>query len=238
MAKIDIQGTKFTFSILPMNASNDYFAVTEIGIENEYIQYSEQSERFTREELDEFIFALYRLLAGAYAKEYTVPFEKKGLAVDLYAYTKDGEEVSREERRNNDCVMAVRLLLRSQENNKYLGGVYSFLLHRKEIEVFANELRKEFDESCAVSTPNKGEFLFVGVSPKGYRGCNYWYLDKSGTVKSGEYVWVRMGRHNTQQIVYVDSVRWCSEETAPYPPATVKQVLKIATEEELADYLD
>lgn len=237
MAKIDIQGTKFTFSILPTKASDEYFVTTEIGIENEYIQYKERSERFTREELDEFIFALYRLLAGAYAREYTVPFEKKGIAVDLYAYTKDGEEVSREERRNNDCVMAVRLLLRSKENGKYLGGVYSFLLHREEIELFANALRKEFDEACANVT-TKGTFLFVGVSPKGYRGCNYWYLDKSGTVKAGDYVWVRMGRHNKQQIVYVDSVRWCTEESAPYPPATVKQVLKIATEEELSAYLE
>ncbi len=236
MPKIDIQGTRFTFSILSMPSVDGYFAKTEIGIENEYVHYREQSERFTREEIEEFIFALNRLLAGAYAREYTVPFEKKGIAVDLYAYTKDGEEVSREERRQNDCVMAVRLLLRSKEQEKYLGGVYSFLLHREEIEVFADELRKEFDEAFAALSAKRGQFLFVGVSPKGYRGCNYWYLDKSGTVKAGDYVWVRMGRHNTQQIVYVDSVRWCTEDSAPYSPSSVKQILKIATEEELATY--
>ena len=238
MPTIHIQGTQFTFSILPTMSDDGYFAKTEIGIENEFVHYSEQSERFTREDLEEFIFALNRLLAGAYAREYTVPFEKKGIAVDLYAYTKDGEEVPREERRQNDCVMAVRLLLRSQEQQKYLGGVYSFLLHRKEIELFVNGLREEFDKAFTPIAAKRGQFLFVGVSPKGYRGCNYWYLDKSGTIKAGDYVWVRMGRHNTQQIVYVDSVRWCTEDSAPYAPSSVKQVLKIATESEIENYME
>lgn len=231
MPKIELQGTQLTFSIVSL-AQDGYFLTTEIGIENEFVRYFERSERFTREELNEFIFSLYRLLAGAYAHEYAVPFEKKGMAVDLYAYTKDGEEASREERRDNDCVMAIRLLMRSQNSEKYLGGVYSFLLHRKEIETFANGLRTEFD-AAVTEEQTRGEYLFVGVSPRGYRGCNYWYLDKSGTVKPGDCVWARMGRHNTLQILYVDSVRWCSDSTAPYDPSTVKQIVKIATEEEI-----
>jgi hypothetical protein len=66
----------------------------------------------------------------------------------------------------------------------------------------------------------------------GYEGCNYWYFDPSGETKQGDYVWVEMGSHNTKQIVLVDSVRWFTEEDAPYPVDTVKEVLAIASEEE------
>ena len=104
--------------------------------------------------------------------------------------------------------MIVRLLMRSQEK-KFLGGVYSFMLH------------------------GSGQYHFVGVSPRGYRGCNYWYLDPSGTVEKGDYVWVCMGRHNREQIVYVDSVKDFEERTAPYNPKIVKQVLRKATKREI-----
>ena len=45
-----------------------------------------------------------------------------------------------------------------------------------------------------------------------------------------------MGAHNTRQIVYVDSVRLFTEDTAPYPLDYVKQVLCDATQEELDAY--
>lgn len=234
MATIDLQGTTFTVSVLPMKLfSKGYWARTEVAIKNEYVTYAEIGENISREELNEWIFAMFRLLAGAYGREYALSFEKAGLAIDLYPHTENGNEVSRQERRDNDCVMAIRVLMRSSDKKQFLGGVYSLLLHRKDIETFATALREEFDAAFAKLLPDKGKYLFVGVSPMGYKGCNYWYLDKSGTVKSGDYVWVRMGRHNTEQIVYVDSVKYCNDDTAPYNPERVKQVLRKATDDEL-----
>ncbi len=235
MATIELQGTKFSISVLPLKLfSKRDLVKTEIGIENEYVSYKEVGENISREEFEEWIFSMFRLLAGAYGREYNISFENAKIAIDLYPYTKSGNEVSREERRQNDCVMAIRMLFRSSDKKKFLGGVYSLLLHRKEIETLATALRAEFDAVFAQTDKNKGKYLFVGVSPRGYKGCNYWYLDKSGTVKPQEYVWVRMGRHNTEQIVYVDSVKYCNDDTAPYNPERVKQVLRKATEEEIS----
>ena len=78
-----------------------------------------------------------------------------------------------------------------------------------------------------------GKYAFAGVSPLGAEGCNYWYLDESKALKKGDYVWVRMGRHDLEQIVYVDDVRYYDEETAPYEPERVKKVLRKATDDEL-----
>ena len=233
MPTLEIQGTKFTVSVLPLKLfSKGYWARTEIAIKNEYVTYSETGEHISRGELENWIFCIFSLLAGAYGKEYSLSFEKAGIAVDLYPHTENGEEVSREKRRQNDCIMAVRLLMRSSKK-QFLGGVYSLLFHRKDIETFATELRKEFDRAFAKLGHGRGKYLFAGVSPQGYRGCNYWYLDRSGTVRPGDYVWVRMGRHDTEQIVYVDSIKYCNEDTAPYDPLRVKRVLRKATKEEL-----
>ncbi len=233
MPSLEILGTQFTFSILPLKVlSSGRYARVQIGIKNEYIDYAQINEDILREDLEEWIFSMFRLLAGAYGREYNLTFEKTGLAVDLYPYTENGQEVPRAERRKNDCIMLVRLMLRSSNKKTFLGGTQSFLLHRKEIEDFAVALRKEFDESFAKYVHGRGKHLFVGVSPMGYKGCNYWYLDKSGAVKAGDYVWVRMGRHNTEQVVFVDQVRYFTDDTAPYDPAKVRQVHRIATEEE------
>lgn len=235
MATLELQGTKFTFSVLPLKLfSNRDWVRTEIAIENEYVRYRETGRKLLREEFEKWIFSMFRLLAGAYGKEYSVAFEREGLAIDLYPYTENGCEVSREERRRKDCVMAIRLLLRTSDQRRFLGGVYSFLFHRDEIETFATALQREFGEVFGKPGRGKGKYLFAGVSPRGYRGCNYWYLDKSGTVKPGDYVWVRMGRHNTEQIVCVDSIRYCDDDTAPYDPASVKQILRKAESEELS----
>lgn len=233
MPTLEIQGTKFTVSVLPSKSySKGYWVKTEIALTNEYVNYREVGENISREEMETWICSMFRLLAGAYGKEYNLSFEKAGIAIDLYPYTESGREVSRVERRDNDCVMAFRLLMRSSKE-QFLGGVYSFLLHREDIETFATELRKELDAAYAEYDSGNGKYLFAGVSPQGYKGCNYWYLDKSGTVKAGDYVWVKMGRHNLEQIVYVDSVRYCDDDTAPYDPTKVKQVLRKATEEEI-----
>ncbi len=74
--------------------------------------------------------------------------------------------------------------------------------------------------------------LYVGVSPKPFKGKGYWYLDRSGTVQANSYVWVKMGRHETEQIVYVDKIAWFPIDEVPYPLDKVKCVLRLATEEE------
>ena len=234
MATIEIQKTKFTFSILPLPIlSNGFWAKTETEIKNDYLSYHDVSSCISREELEDWLVSMHRLLAGAYSKEYSLSFEKAGLAIDFYPYTENGEEASRLQRRENDCVMAIRLLFREKRSKRFIGGVYTLLLHRAEIEQFASDLRQEFDAVFSRVCAGKGTYLFVGVSPKGYKGCYYWYLDPSESVQAGDYVWVRMGRHNTEQIVYVDGVRRCTQETAPYDPIRVKQVLRKATDEEL-----
>lgn len=237
MPTIELQGTKFTFSVLPNGRdANVDWVRTEVSIENEYVKYNDKSECILRDELEEWIFAMFRLLAGAYGKEYSLSFEKAGLAVDLYPHMENGVEVSRENRRKEDCVMAIRLLMRSADKKRFLGGVYTFLMHREEIGRFAVALREEFDKAISRCVSGRGKYLFVGVSPRGYKGCNYWYLDSTQTVLAGDHVWVRMGRHNTEQVVYVDSVKYFDEDTAPYSPARVKQVLRKATKKEIEEY--
>ena len=234
MASLYTEGTKFSLKILPNSLlSTLQWTRAEICIENEYISYVDEGKIIGREEMEEWIFSMFRLLAGGYKKEQNLLFERAGIAVDFYPYLNDGEEASLEERREKDCVMAVRLLMRSKDKKRLLGGVYSLLFHRSDIEQFAKELRLEFDENFARLIPGRGKYHFVGVSPLGFSGCNYWYLDESKKVTKGEYVWVTMGRHNREQIVLVDSVRQYSEDNAPYNPETVKRVLRKATDEEV-----
>ena len=234
MAKIDLQGTEFIFSVLPLKfLSKGFWARTEICLKNEHVFYNEIGENVSREALEEWIFCMFRLLAGAYGEEYSLSFEKAGLAVDFYPYTENGSKVSRELRRKNDCVMAIRLLMRGADKKSFLGGVYTLMLHRKEIEIFATILQQEFNQIFDKRVPGRGKYLFVGVSPLGYKGCNYWYLDPLGKTEKGDYVWVRMGRRSTEQIVFVDSVRYFSDDTAPYPPESVRRVLRKATKEEM-----
>lgn len=76
------------------------------------------------------------------------------------------------------------------------------------------------------------DYLYVGVSPKGQYGCNYWYVDEAKRTQENTYVWVNMGRRNTEQIVYVDSIRYCNADDVPYPIEKTKRVIRQATEEE------
>ena len=236
MARMHLQGTNFSFSLLPLNffAKGD-MATAEISIENEWISYKQTEKCLSAERVEEWIFCMFRLLAGAYKREYSLSLEEAGIIIDFYPYTIDGNGVSRAERRERDCIMAIRMLMRSKKK-AFLGGVYTLLLHRNEIENFAKALREEYDKIFIKRIHGMGEYLFVGVSPLGYTGCNYWYFDAENKVKKGDYVWVEMGSHNTKQIVYVDSVRSFKKETAPYSIDTVKQILSIATEEEIFAY--
>ena len=235
MATIDLQGTSFSFSFLPLRFfESESRTRVELLVKNEWISYKQIEKHIYPEEIEGWIFSMFRLLAGAYKREYSLSLEGAGLAFDFYPYTKEGVEASRAERRERDCVMAIRMLMRSPKG-KFLGGVYTLLLHRKEIEEFAKFLRQEYDKTFVKCVHGSGEYLFVGVSPLGYSGCNYWYYDPSGKTKKGDHVWVEMGSHNTKQIVLVDSVRYFTKETAPYDIDTVKQVLGIASNEEYKD---
>ncbi len=234
MATITLEGTNFSINLLPLGLlSSGYWAKVEVSLINEYVHYKNVTKEISREEIEEWIFCMYRLLAGAYAKEYSIAFEKAGMAIDLCPHGEDGRTLSRTERRQNDCLMLLRFLMRSSDQKRFLDGIYTLVLHREEIEKFADALRVEFDEVFARLIPGRGKYHFVGVSPLGYKGCNYWYLDTKGDVQKGDYVWVTMGRHHTEQIVRVDSARRYNDDTAPYDPKRVKQVLRKATKEEI-----
>ena len=232
MATVDVQGTKFSFSLLPLKAfSSGHYARARIEIQNEYVQYGYTVEKLLREDMEEWIFCMFRLLAGAYGREYSLNFERTGIRVDLCAHTEDGREVSREERRKQDCLMLIHLVLKSKEGG-FLGGAQTFIFHRQDIEKFASAIREEFYQIFEKYARGKGKYLFAGVSPYEYKGCNYWYYDPSGKAKAGDYVWIRMGRHNREQVGFVDSVRYFSEDTAPYSPQSMKQVLGLVLDKD------
>ena len=71
------------------------------------------------------------------------------------------------------------------KTKEFLGGVYSLLLHRGDIEKFAKEMREEYDKIFVKRVHGIGKYQFAGVSPLGYKGCNYWYWDASGETKKG-----------------------------------------------------
>ncbi len=234
MATVELQGTALSVKLLPVGAFSDgYWARIELSLKNEYVQYQRVYKDIARDELEDWIFGMYRLLAGAYGKEYTLSFERAGISVDLCSVCEDGGSASREARRKGECLMLFRMLMRSSDGKRFLDGVYTLIFHRAEIEKFADELRAEFDAIFARFVRGRGKYRFAGVSPLGYKGCNYWYLDDGRNAEAGEYVWVTMGRHNVEQIVRVDSVRYCNDDTAPYDPLRVKKLLRKATREEI-----
>ncbi len=235
MPTIELQGTVFGCEILAPKQGvfgEKGWTRLRVTLKNGYLDYQDVSRKLLLQDVEEWIFAMRRLLAGAYTKEYSLMFEGSGLAVDLYPSENSANE-SREERRNADCVMAVRILMRSADQRSYLGGVYTLLFHRKEIELFSRQLGKEFHCAHANYIKGKGKLAFAGVSPLGYGGCCYWYLCDIDGVTPGDYVWVRMGKHNTEQVVLVDELRCFSARTAPYDPKTVKRILRKATDLEV-----
>lgn len=235
MPTIELQGTVIGCEILPPKQGvlgEKGWTKLRITLKNGYLDYQDISRKLLLQDVEEWIFAMRRLLAGAYTTEYSVLFENSGLAVDLYP-SENSENESREERRNADCVMAVRILMRSADQRSYLGGVYTFLFHRKEIELFSRQLGEEFRRAHAGYIKGKGKIAFAGVSPLGYAGCCYWYLCDIENVTPGDHVWVRMGKHNREQVVVVDELRSFTARTAPYDPKTVKRVLRKATDGEM-----
>jgi hypothetical protein len=237
MPTIELQGTRFSCKVLPPKTLMERAWVQlEIGLENEYVSYQDV-RRILPEDVEKWLTASARLLAGAYVRPYSIAFDGVGFAVDLYP-SNDGESLtrtaSRASRREKDCAMAVRILMRSGSSHSFLGGVYTLLFQKEQLKAFVEALRKEFYTLYASYAEGKGEYTFVGVSPLGYGGCHYWYYDPSGGLTAGDYVWVKMGRHATEQIVLVDCARRFTADNAPYDPARVKKVLRRATEEELS----
>jgi len=236
MPTVCLQGTKFKFDCLPPKLLSGEKVFVLLSVQNDHMDYCDFGRALLLPDFESWLFGMYRLLAGAYSSPYSLSFERVGIAVDFFPYSanaRDGRDVSREERRKNDCTMAVRLLMRSADKRRFLGGVYTLIFHRDDIKKFADGLREEFYENYAKLVQGRGKYRFVGVSPLGYEGCNYWYLDESDSIDCGDCVWVRMGKRQTEQIVYVDSVRRFTEENAPYDPACVKKVLRKATKEEI-----
>jgi hypothetical protein len=233
MAKVNLQGTEFSVECLQAKLFGGGWGHIRMALNNEHMHYSDAGRRLLVGDIEEWIFSMCRLLAGAYSTPYSLSFERAGFSVDLIPYEKSGGETTREERRNNDCMMIVRLLLRSANKRSYLGGVYSLIFHKAELIKFVKAFRTEFDSVYGKRVHGSGKYAFVGVSPLGYEGCNYWYLDESGLLQAGDYVWVCMGRHHTEQIVRVDGARKFTEDNAPYDPTSVKRVLRKATKEEV-----
>ncbi len=230
MPTLNLQGTQFTFSILPTKEKG-FWVRTRLAVENEYIHYEEEDSRLSVAETEELMTALSRRLAGSYQKERSLVFERSGLIVDLLADPSGG---TREELRQKDCWVVLRFLMRSS-SGALLGGAQSFVLGKQEIRLLLEGLRKEWAKTPYPSDAGTGKYRFVGVSPLGYEGCNYSYYSELD-VQAGEYVWVRMGRRNVEQIVLVDGVRWYNDDNAPFPPSKVKRVIRKATREEVERY--
>ncbi len=237
MPTIQLQGTEFTCGVqTPKNEANGAWVNLRFALKNEYVEYDD-TIRVLVSDVEEWLFSMSRLLAGGYAHPYSISFENTGVAVDLYPCVEDMEgrrPRTRAERRESTLAMALRILMRSQSSRRYLGGVYTLLFGREEIATFVRALRWEFYSVYSAYAAGKGEHAFVGVSPLGYQGCNYWYYDETGEVKSGDYVFVKMGKNATEQIVLVDCARRFLAETAPYDPKRVKKVLRKATAEEVS----
>ncbi len=227
MPTLDLQGTKLTFSILPVK-EKAFWVKMRLAVHNEYISYEEESARLSVLEIEELMTALSRRLAGSYQKERTLTFEKSGLIVDLLA---DGAGGTREQLRQKESWVVVRFLLRAS-SRELLGGALSFLLDKEDIRELLKGLKEEWAQTPYPMDEGEGKYLFAGVSPLGYAGCNYQYLS-TRKVRAGDYVWVRMGRHDTEQMALVDSVRWYNDENAPFSPSKVKRVLRKATQEEI-----
>lgn len=236
MPTIHLHGTSFTFCIqAPKLFVLGDMAKVKIAIENEYVHY-QNTVKIVREELDDLIVSLHRMLAGAYTNEYDLPFENAGFAVDLYPHAEGRAVLSRSSLRKQDCIAVFRVLMRAKDKS-FLGGVYSVMLHRKELKIFADALRVEFDEIFAHQISGSGQLHFIGVSPLGFSGCKYWYFDATRKVKAGDYVWVRMGRHDLEQIVCVDTVKRCNPDSLPCLEKQIKEMIKLATDAEVQNAL-
>lgn len=62
----------------------------------------------------------------------------------------------------------------------------------------------------------------------------YSYLDRNRIADFGDYVWVPAGKENKQKLALVVDVKDYSPDELPYPIERTKNILRLASDEEVA----
>ena len=234
MASVTVRGTTFSFSPKKKPLLWDgYFLNVSISVENEFIHYKNTKNRCAFDEVERLYFSLHRLIAGGYRTEPCFRIEGAYMSIAIDPGVENAEHCSREQLRSADYTVTISMVMHSPKAETSMGGAYTIVLHREDIIAFANGLQEDLAEYEVALSKRHGKYLFVGVSPQGYKGCNYWYFDPTNKTELHTFVWVKMGNHKTLQLVYVDSVRRYNGYNTPCDPNGPKRVLKQATEEEI-----
>lgn len=233
MATVTVQGTSFTFVLQEKPKHWDGYTLTvNMAVENEFIHYQRVC-RCNFDDIEEMLFCMFRLLAGGYRKEYVLRVEGTNAIVNFNPDIEAGvTELTRTYLRSRNCKAVFNLLFFSAKAKNTLGGVYTIIIPKNALKLFALRLQEEYKPYAEELSKQRGKYMFVGVSPQGYKGCNYWYLDTQKKTKPNTFVWVKMGRGNTLQLVYVDSVRCYNADNAPYDVTLLKRVEKQASKED------
>lgn len=233
MVSITANGSTIHFIISkkPLLWDGSSVGVT-IAVQNETVTYTSAPTRCDFEDLENLLYNIYRLIAGGHRKRKQTRVE----GIDgwfIFDPIVDGDYgyPSREFLRAQPFKMDMRLVLSSKREQF---GEFAFSVDKEQLKVFAYQLNEELSPYLRALSKCHGKYMFVGVSPQGYKGCNYWYFDPEKKTQPNTFVWVKMGRNETLQLVYVDSVRRFNEYSAPCSIDTKKRVLKQANEEDIA----
>ncbi len=234
MATVNIHGTEFTFAVAEKPKRWDGYSVyVQLTVENEFIHYHSE-RRCDLGDVEGIVYGIYRLLAGGYRHTHEVPLPNMDAVLLFNPDVETGvEDPTREYLRSRDCKLVWNMLFHSAKEKNTLGGVYVLMIAREALSPFVKALEAELEPYTKECAKRKGKYLFVAVSPQGYKGCHYWYLDPKKKTKAGTFVWVKMGRRKILQLVYVDEVRYFNEENAPCDWSKVKQVERQATQEDI-----
>ena len=233
MATVTLQGTTFTLSLQEKPKRWDGYTVNvNLSVKNEFIQYQREC-RCNFADVETMLFGIFRLLAGGFRREFSLRLEGADAIVDFNPDIESGvTELTRTYLRSRNCKAVFSVLFYSATEKNTLGGVYTIIIPKNALKLFVSALQEEYMPYAEELSKRKGKYMLVGVSPQGYKGCNYWYLDEHKKTKPKTFVWVKMGRGNTLQLVYVDSVRCYNEDEAPYDISLLKRVEKQATKED------
>ena len=163
------------------------------------------------------------------------------VSLDDFSYTWETEEEDRI--RNKLADLYDQIYFQNQSSYGARGGTETPTEADRETgrnpaeEEMDSDDGKEWAERSDVeeTVEKKWDYLYVGVSPKGQYDCNYWYIDEAKQTQADTYIWVKMGPKDKEQLVYVDSVRYCNADEVPYPIEKTKRVIRQATEEEAAE---
>ena len=233
MAIVTVGDTKFTFSPKKKPLLWDGYSLgMTIAVHNEFISYENSKHRCDFEEVEQFYFTLRRLIAGGYRSEPCFRIEGANMSVAIGLGVLNPENCSRERLRTANYTVTISLAFVSNLKNEP-NGAYTIVLHREEIKSLADGLQADLAEYANARSKRHGKYLLAGVSPQGYKGCNYWYFDPMGKTKPNTFVWVKMGKNKTLQLVYVDCVRKFNEYDTPHSVNGNKLVLKQATQEDI-----